>query len=95
LVAVNALVVGLVQSAGFFWIQREIAEALTGAHFPWAQDQVIWLHGADRAAVLGQGELDAVNGGSETSRSLHGWKDGKHIIEPNLRSEACPSKSQK
>ena len=39
----DALVIGLVERAGFFWIQREIAEALTGAHFPWAQDQVIGL----------------------------------------------------
>jgi hypothetical protein len=49
LVVVNALVVGGVERAGFFWIQREIAEALTGTHFPWAQDQVIGVHGADRA----------------------------------------------
>jgi hypothetical protein len=33
--------------------EREIAEALTGAHFSWAQDQVIGLYGADRVAVLG------------------------------------------
>jgi hypothetical protein len=33
LVAVDALVVGGVEGAGFFWIQREIAEALTGTHF--------------------------------------------------------------
>jgi hypothetical protein len=49
LVAVNALVVGGVEGAGFFWIQREIAEALAGAHLSWAQDQVIGIHGADRA----------------------------------------------
>ena len=49
LVAVDALVVSGVERAGFFWIQREVAEALTGTHFPWAQDQVIWLDGADRA----------------------------------------------
>ena len=58
LVLVDALVVGGVERAGFFWFERQIAEALTGTHFPWAQDQVIRLHGADRAAVLGEGELD-------------------------------------
>jgi hypothetical protein len=46
---VDALVVSGVEGAGFFWIQREIAEALAGAHFSWAQDQVIGFHGADRA----------------------------------------------
>jgi hypothetical protein len=49
LVVVNALVVGGVERAGFFWIQRQIAEALTGTHFPWAQDQVIGVDSADRA----------------------------------------------
>ena len=49
LVAVNALVVGLVERAGFFWIEGQIAEALTRAHFSWARDQVIGLHDADRA----------------------------------------------
>jgi hypothetical protein len=49
LVAVDALVVSGVERAGFFWIEREIAEALTGAHFSRAQDQMIWFHGADRA----------------------------------------------
>ena len=34
----------------------EIAEALTGTHFSWAQDQVIGFDGADRVAVLGEGE---------------------------------------
>jgi hypothetical protein len=62
LVAVDALVVSGVERAGFFGIEREIAEALAGAHFPWAQDQVIWLHGADRVAVLGEGELDGGKG---------------------------------
>ena len=62
LVAVNALVVSGVERAGFFWIEREIAEALTGTHFPWAQDQVIGVHGADRVAVLGEGELDGGQG---------------------------------
>ena len=62
LVAVDALVVSGVERAGFFWIEREIAEALTGAHFSWAQDQVIGFHGADRVAVLGEGELDGGQG---------------------------------
>jgi hypothetical protein len=35
---VDALVVSGVERAGFFWIEREIAEALTGTHFSWAQD---------------------------------------------------------
>jgi hypothetical protein len=62
LVAVDALVVSGVERAGFFWLEREIAEALPGTHFPWAQDQVIGLHGADRVAVLGEGELDGGQG---------------------------------
>jgi hypothetical protein len=33
LVPVDALVLCLVKRAGFFWFEREIAEALTGAHF--------------------------------------------------------------
>jgi hypothetical protein len=39
------------------------------AHFSWAQDQVIGLHGADRVAVLGEGELD---GGQEGVTSFEG-----------------------
>jgi hypothetical protein len=62
LVTVDALVVGGVERAGFFWIECQIAEALTGTHFPWAQDQVIGVHGADRVAVLGEGELDGGKG---------------------------------
>ena len=62
LVTVDALVVSGVERAGFFWIERKIAEALTGTHFPWAQDQVIGFHGADRVAVLGEGELDGGQG---------------------------------
>jgi hypothetical protein len=38
---VDALVVSGVERAGFLWIEGQIAEALTGTHFPWAQDQVI------------------------------------------------------
>jgi hypothetical protein len=49
LVAVDALVVSGVERAGFFRFEGQIAEALAGTHFSWAQDQVIWLHGADRA----------------------------------------------
>jgi hypothetical protein len=41
LVSVDALVVGGVERAGFFGFECEIAEALAGAHFSWAQDQVI------------------------------------------------------
>ena len=62
LVVVDALVVSGVERAGFFWIEREIAEALAGAHFSWAQDQVIGFDGADRVAVLGEGELDGGKG---------------------------------
>ena len=40
---VDALVVGGVERAGFFVFEGEIAEALAGAHFSWAQDQVIEL----------------------------------------------------
>jgi hypothetical protein len=62
LVAVNALVVSGVERAGFFWIEGQIAEALARTHFPWVQDQVIGLHGADRVAALGDGELDGSQG---------------------------------
>jgi hypothetical protein len=62
LVAVDAFVVSGVEGAGFFWLKREIAEALAGAHFSWAQDQVIGVHGADRVAVLGESELDGGKG---------------------------------
>jgi hypothetical protein len=62
LVAVDALVVSGVEGAGFFWFEREIAEALAGTHFPRAQDQVIGVHGADRGAVFGEGELDGGQG---------------------------------
>jgi hypothetical protein len=59
---VDALVVSGVERAAFFRFEREIAEALAGAHFPWAQDQVIGVCGADRVAVLGEGELDGGQG---------------------------------
>jgi hypothetical protein len=52
---VNALVVGGVEGAGFFGFERQITEALAGAHFPWAQDQVIGVHGADRACGTWRG----------------------------------------
>ena len=58
----DALVVSGVEGAGFFGFEREIAEALTGTHFSWAQDQVIGVHGADRVSVLGEGELDGGQG---------------------------------
>jgi hypothetical protein len=49
LIAVDTLVVSGIERAGFFRFEGEIAEALTGAHFSRAQDQVIGIHGADRA----------------------------------------------
>jgi hypothetical protein len=55
LVAVDALVVSGVERAGFSRFEREIAEALAGAHLSWAQEQVIGVHGADRVAVFGEG----------------------------------------
>ena len=56
LVAVDALVVSGVERAGFFRFEGQIAEALAGAHFSRAQDQVIRLR-AGRIAlpVLGDG----------------------------------------
>ena len=81
LVAVNALVVSGVERAGFFWIEREIAEALTGAHFPWAQDQVIGLHGADRVAVLGEGELDGGQGVPGFEPADFGLADSVKFLE--------------
>jgi hypothetical protein len=59
LVVVDALVVGGVERAGFLWIEGQIAEALAGGHFPWAQDQVIGIDGADRVAVFGEGDQGA------------------------------------
>jgi hypothetical protein len=50
--------VGGVERAGFFWLEGQVAEALAGAHFSKAQDQVIGLHGTDRVAVFGEGKLD-------------------------------------
>jgi hypothetical protein len=52
---VDALVVSGVERAGFFRFEGEIAEALTGTHFPWAQDQVIGVNGADRAPGIWRG----------------------------------------
>jgi hypothetical protein len=57
LVAVNAFVVSGIERAGFFGFEREIAEALAGAHFPWAQDQVIGVHVADRAPGTWRGRV--------------------------------------
>jgi hypothetical protein len=54
---VDALVVSGVEGAGFFWLKREIAEALAGPHFPWTQDQVIGIHGADRAPGTWRGRV--------------------------------------
>ncbi|HSZ78605.1 MAG TPA: hypothetical protein VK775_14470, partial [Chthoniobacterales bacterium] len=81
LVAVNALVVSGVERAGFFWFERQIAEALAGAHFPWAQDQVVWLHGADRVAILGEGELDGGQGVTGFEPADFGLADSVKFLE--------------
>jgi hypothetical protein len=57
LVAVDVLVVSGVERAGFFRFERQITEALTGVHFSWAQDQVIGVHGADRALGTWRGRV--------------------------------------
>jgi hypothetical protein len=45
LVAVDALVVSSVERAGFFWIEREIAEALAGAQLVlFAEEFHHWAH---------------------------------------------------
>jgi hypothetical protein len=48
--------------AGFLWIESEVGETLAGAHLSWAQDQMVWLNGADRVPVLGEIELDGSRG---------------------------------
>ena len=48
----------LVSSGG----KRKVAEALAGAHFPGAQDQVVWVERADGVAVLREVELDGGRG---------------------------------
>ena len=58
----DALVVSGVERAGFFWFEREIAEALAGAHFSWAQDQVIGSTARIALPVLGEGEFDGGKG---------------------------------
>ena len=88
LVPVDALVVGGVQSAGFFWFQRKIAEALTGAHFSWAQDQVIWLNGADRVAILGEVELDGGRGVTGFEPADFGLADSVEFLERQGASAA-------
>ena len=88
LVAVDALVVGGVERAGFFWIEREIAEALTGTHFSWAQDQVIGLHGADRVPVLGEGELDGGQGVTGFEAADFGLADSVKFLEGEGASAA-------
>ena len=81
LVAVNALVVSGVERAGFFGFEGQIAEALTGAHFSWAQDQVIGLHGADRVAVLGEGEFDGGKGVTGFEGADFGLADSVKFLE--------------
>ena len=58
LVPVDALVIGGVDGPGFLGIEREIAEALAGAHLSRAQDQMVGIDCADGVAVLGEVELD-------------------------------------
>ena len=84
----DALVVSGVERAGFFWIEREIAEALTGAHFSWAQDQVIWFDGADRVAVLGEGELDGGKGVTGFEPADFGLADSVKFLEGQGASAA-------
>jgi hypothetical protein len=48
LVLVDALVVSGIDRAGFFWIESEVGETLTGAHLSGARDQVVWVDLADR-----------------------------------------------
>jgi len=82
LVAVDALVVSGVEGAGFFWLQREIAEALTGAHFSWAQDQVIGVHTARIALpVLGECELDGGKGVTGFEGADFGQADSVKFLE--------------
>ena len=88
LVTVDALVVSGVERAGFFWIEREIAEALTGAHFSWAQDQVIGFHGADGVAVLGEGELDGCQGVPGFEPSYFGLAESVKFLEGQGASAA-------
>src|SRR5271166_6962125 len=88
LVALDALVVGGVERAGFFRFERQIAEALTGAHFSWAQDQVIGFHGADRVAVLGEGELDGCQGVPGFEPSYFGLPESVKFLEGQGASAA-------
>jgi hypothetical protein len=88
LVAVDALVVSGVERAGFFRFEGKIAEALTGTHFPWAQDQVIWVHGADRVAVLGEGELDGGQGITGFEGADFGQADSVKFLEGQGASAA-------
>ena len=62
LVLVDALVVAGVKCAGFFRLERKIAEALAGAHLSGTQDQMVRVHLSDRVAVLGEVELDGSEG---------------------------------
>jgi hypothetical protein len=88
LVVVDALVVSGIERAGFFRIEREIAEALTGTHFPWTQDQVIGVHGADRVAVLGEGEFDGGQGVPGFEGADFGLADSVKFLEGEGASAA-------
>jgi hypothetical protein len=75
--------------AGFFGFEREIAEALTGAHFSWAQDQVIGVHGAGRVAILGEGELDGGKGVPGFEGADFGQTDSVKFLEGDCASAAA------
>jgi hypothetical protein len=53
LVPVDALVVSGIDPPSFFWFERQIAEALAGAHLSWAQDEVIASQRASAARKIG------------------------------------------
>ena len=54
--------IGGIDSPSFLGIEREIAEALAGAHLSGAQDEVVWVDLAASVAVLGEIEFDGGRG---------------------------------
>jgi hypothetical protein len=82
LVAVDALVVSGVERAGFFWFEREIAEALAGAHFSRAQDQVIGFYGADR---VDDDKIPVSGNGNEDSFVGHGREAVKSVDKSQIK----------
>jgi hypothetical protein len=88
LVPVDLLVVGGVNGAGFFGLERKIAEALAGAHLSWTQDQVIGLPGADRVAVLGEVELNGSRGVIGFQMPDFGLADSAQFLERQSASAA-------